>query len=259
MRYEANIPEGQHLGNSSKDSGAQSGLLFDDETGELRGHATWRRVDDAEPVEGPWGDPLLGGQQDTRTQEKRDADAELAGRLAELVVVLAIKGAIAATPHVKRYWGTTLLPRLKELRQRLAAFRLPRFTLGATRAKRALELEAASEIVGSQLTVLEAEPALVMTKAEWDTRLRAMLAMEAFRDTQFDILRRATVVDPKLIIAGEDSDERLTPRELAGHLQRALGSNHEALDESLIVALVEALRRHEQASERRRQIGRIDR
>ncbi|WP_454728195.1 hypothetical protein [Cellulosimicrobium protaetiae] len=255
MRYEANIPDGQHLGNSSKDSGAQSGLLFDDVTGQMVGHATWRRVEDPELRDGSWGD-RHSGQPDTRTQEQRDADAEFAGRLAELLVALAIQGAIAAAPHVKRFWGTMLVPALKVMRERLSSIRLPQFTLDATRAKRALELEAASEVVSSQLAVVETESALAMTKAEWDARMTAMLAAKVFRDEQFNVLRRATVSDPKLIVIGDDPDERLTPRHFAAQVQRALGANPAALDESLYVALVEAVREGEQASEPAKRIGR---
>ncbi|MDF2846953.1 MAG: hypothetical protein K0R97_935 [Oerskovia sp.] len=257
MRYEANIPDGQHLGNSSKDSGAQSGLLFDDETGHMVGHATWRRVEDPEPGEGAWGDPLAGPH-DTRTQEQRDADAEFARLLAELLVALAIQGAIAAAPHVKRFWGTTLVPGLKVLRERLSSIRLPWFTLGATSAKRALEFEAASEVVSSQLAVVDAEPALAMTKSEWDARVTAMLEAEAFRDEQFDILRRATIIDPKMIVVGDDPDERLTPRDFAAVVQRALGANPAALDEGLYVALVDAVRAGEQTSESAKWIGRAE-
>ncbi|MEU2200572.1 hypothetical protein [Isoptericola sp. NPDC019482] len=255
MRYEVNIPDGQHLGNSRQDPGAHTGLLFD-KNGNLVGQATLRPVEEPEPVEMPCGDPFAGVP-NSRTQDQRDADAERAAQLAELLVVLAIKGAITAAPHVNRYWGTTLLPWFKALRQRLSSFRLPQFTVGATSAKRAQDLEAASKVVGSQLAVVEAEPKLTMTKAEWDTRVAAMLTAEAFRNSQFDVLRRATVVDPKVIGVGKDPDTKLTPREYSDHMERALGTIPAALEGGLYAALVNAVHQDEQM-EREKQSGRAE-
>ncbi|MGF0118835.1 hypothetical protein ACQFYA_21280 [Promicromonospora sp. Marseille-Q5078] len=257
MRYETNVPEGLHLGDSDTDPGAKSGLLFD-ASNRLVGQATWRPVEDPPPVDEPWADSF-GNAHDTRTQEQREADAELAGWIAEMVVTLAITGAIVAAPRVKRFWSTTLGPRLKALRERLSSIRLPRFTAEATSTSIARQLEAVGKVVSDQLAVVEPEPALAMTKAEWDARVTAMLAAEAFRDEQFDILRRATVVDPRLIVVGDDPNERLTPREFAAHMQRALDATPAALHDSLYMALLDAVHQDEPTSEPAKRIGPAER
>ncbi|MFE5342592.1 hypothetical protein ACFQ80_20385 [Isoptericola sp. NPDC056578] len=258
MRYETNVPEGLHLGDSDTDPGAKSGLLFD-ESNRLVGQATWRPVEDPPPVEEPWADSFVNAH-DARTQEQREADAELADRIAELVVTLAVVRAVAAAPRVKRFWSMSLGPRLRALRERLSSIRLPRLTADATSANRVRQLEEVGSVVSSELAAVEPEPALAMTKAEWDARVAAMLAAEAFRDEQFDILRRATVVDPKMIVVGDDPDERLTPRDFVVHVQRALGAaGPAALDDSLYAALVDAALQDEPTTESAKRIGPAER
>ncbi|MBR3313699.1 MAG: hypothetical protein IKG18_06135 [Atopobiaceae bacterium] len=46
--FEADIPDGMHMPDASDDSGYKRGLLYDDETGRLSGHAKLRELDESE-------------------------------------------------------------------------------------------------------------------------------------------------------------------------------------------------------------------
>jgi len=110
QNFEVEVPDGMHLGFARDGDGALRGLLFDDDTNDLVGHAKL-----FEP-EGDWSDkPDQSEYLATRSAEEDELIAQSAAALAALVIL----GIEIAAPHVKRWWRNQAAPAVRATRARV--------------------------------------------------------------------------------------------------------------------------------------------
>jgi len=221
--YQPKVPEGQHLGTSRKD-GETIGHLFDDETGKLVGHATWVEVDDDGddgyvPYEPEPDRPL--------TKEEIEAAAELAA----LIVGALIAATTWAAPRVARWWETKVRPGLRRLTKRRSVH---------DGADLQMAVEPKVFVVSADGVELEvAQSRVTMSAREWQARMEALLAAEAFSDEQRRILSQAQIVeDGRALGTG-----RLTPQEVAERIAKALAASPVAQTPEGLSMMMDAVER----------------
>ncbi|PPF20852.1 hypothetical protein [Rathayibacter sp. AY1A7] len=201
------IPDGMHLGTSRLVDGAVVGHLFDDESNELRGHAAWQWNDDSHGADEapPYRSP------DELTPEEREAAIQL-------VAMIVIMVARAASPHVKRWWSAIALPALRTSWQRLRALRSagnPRSAGSHERPETAAPANADTALV-DLLSTLN----VTMNRDEWIRGYQRILASGAVTREQLSIFRAAGTEE-----IGSDPNAPLTETQFADQLQLVLQAN----------------------------------
>lgn len=215
MPYEPIVPDGCHLGTSHGPDGGVNGLLFENGTNRLIGHASWHWVDedDADTASASEQRPLTQGEQ------------ELAAAVAAVLVVALI----AAMPVVKRWWGRTAFPAMqatwRRLARRVRALRKQRRAQGQQSPSDAIAADAVAEVADSTIT---------MSAAEWASRHAAMLAAGAFSDEQRRVLSMARIVEPDVA-----RDQQLTASQFAERIQLKLQANPAALEGTTSARVIE--------------------
>jgi hypothetical protein len=237
MPYEPIVPEGQHLGTSRKVDGAVTGHLFEDGTNGLKGHAAWQWVDEPEPAYGPsykyepWREPLSEKPRELTPEER-----ELANQIIALIVVGTVRAAVAATPHVKRWWNEKAVPPVKSAWKRVTA---PRKATNDAAAATSSSVSRATFVASTTaVEVLVAETKISMGSAEWKERFRAMLAAGAFKDEQLRILSSARIEDDDALLGTQGTMEQLTPQQFADRIKLMLEANPSLLDEETSAELI---------------------
>lgn len=217
MPYEPHIPEGQHLGQSRNEEEAVVGHLFDDETNELKGHATWRWVDEPEEYSArraEYEEPAR-----PLTPEEIEELVEFVG----LVILSIIKVVEVAAPVMKRVWFGKIAPGVKSAVERIKSV--------AKRKSRQTAMPEPTVFVATSQglveTVIQSE--VRMSRAEWEQRLRAMIAAEEFRDEQARLLANALIADTDAAVGEAKSGDVLEPREFAARLTTTLEVRPELL------------------------------
>lgn len=227
MPFEPIVPDGQHLGNSHQVDGAFTGHLFDDGTNELKGHAAWRWVD--EPDEDhSWGYEHEPPRK--LTQEELEQAAQLAVLIGAFIVGLAV----AAKPHVERWWNKAV-PAAKSVWMRVATLRKSKKPVTSTESLSEIRTFVASPS-GVEITVAESK--VKMSSAEWAHRFRAVLAAGAFRDEQLRILSNARIEDAGRGLEGRTVADELTPRQFIDRIKRMLEANPLLLEEETSAELM---------------------
>ncbi|WP_193509619.1 hypothetical protein [Cryobacterium sp. BB736] len=234
MPYEPHIPEGQHLGKSRSEEEAVVGHLFDDETNELKGHATWRWVD--EPEEYSTHRPEYEEPARPLTPEEIEALVEFVG----LVILGIIKVVEVTAPVVKRVWVGKIAPRVKSAFERVKSVR--------KRQSPQIAVPETTMFVATSQGLVETvtQSKIRMSRGEWEQRLRAMVAAEEFRDEQARLLANALITDSAGAVGEAQSGEVLEPREFAARLTATLEARPElitpeAMSEVLRVVLPKEL------------------
>lgn len=214
MGYEPIVPKGQHLGTSHNVNDAVTGHLFDDKTNELKGHAAWRKVDDsAEEVH--WHYHYEAPRQ--LTKEEIEQAAQVAG----LILVGVLKTIQVVTPHVRSWWQRRFKPAT------ISIWRSARAIPRKIRRPNANEIESA--VSNSSVT---------MTPAEWEARIQALLAANAFQKEQILLLSNALVTD------GTVSDGKpleLNAVQVSSRLQEAIEANPLLLQQSASASLYRSI------------------
>ncbi|MGN7702976.1 hypothetical protein [Cellulosimicrobium sp. 22601] len=220
MPYEPVFPEGQHLGTSHQVAGAFTGHLFDDETGDLKGHAAWRWVEE------PEADDSSGGRYEPPVASTAEDSEGI--DLAALIAALAVVGIVAATPHIKRWWNDKGAPKVKAALKRIVPWakgEVPAHTVSSE----VVSTVVVGDAPGTEVAV--SEPVIVMSLAEWQYRFQAMLAAGAFQDEQRRILSGAHVVDGPEDVEARTPSEQLTPGQFADRIRGMLEANPSLHDE----------------------------
>lgn len=237
MPYEPIVPEGQHLGTSRKVDGAVTGHLFEDGTNGLKGHAAWRWIDEPEPDYGPsyeyepWREPPSEKPRELTPEER-----ELANQIIAMIVVGTVRAAVAATPHVKRWWNEKAVPPVKSAWKRVTA---PRKANNKAAAATSSSVSRATFVASTTaVEVAVAESKISMGSAEWKQRFRAMLAAGAFKDEQLRILSSARIEDDDALLETQGTMEQLTPQQFADRIKLMLESNPSLLDEETSAELI---------------------
>ncbi|MFE4951053.1 hypothetical protein ACFQ9V_13205 [Leifsonia sp. NPDC056665] len=214
MPYEPIVPEGQHLGTSHQVGDAVTGHLFEDGTNELKGHASWRWVDE--------GDDASSTYEPEPPRPLTQEELELAAQVAALAAAFIVGVVIEATPHIKRWWSGKAVPAVMAKWKRIAS---------AGKAKRATAAPSApserATFVGSatgvELAVSESK--IEMTGDEWEHRFRAMLAAGAFSAEQYRILSTARVQQNNSELEAVENATLMTPQEFADQIKAVLEAN----------------------------------
>lgn len=191
--------------------GAKVGLLFDNETNGLVGHAPWREVDD-EPAELHVHNYYVAPPTPEEIQAQREHDEAI-----EALITLVLVAAVKATPHVRRWVNEKAVAPVRSAWERRSVARKAK--RGATDDVPSLEREVTfiASATGVEIAVPATE--IRMSRAEWDERVRAMEAAGAFRDEQLRILASARIEGDVVSLDTPDAAEQLT----AAQFGRSIG------------------------------------
>jgi len=229
MPFEPIVPEGQHLGKSSKHADAVTGHLFD-ENNHLQGHAAWEWVDETEPSYSSRDDDYEPPH--PLTQEELEQIAQLVG----LIVIGIVKAVEVTSPLVKRWWIERVRPAINSARERIKGIdkQKPEHAGSDT-----LSQQKPRFVVSASGTELEvAESKLTMSSGEWRARFQAMIAAGTFQERQRQMLANAQVVEDAHSLSARQETEQLTPSQFADRVQAMLMANPALLTESTVTELV---------------------
>lgn len=199
--FDVEIPDGQRLGFSRDTDGAYRAHLFDNETGELVGHAELFEAEDHE--EDSTGTQYGYVPAWEVPKQANLTEEELAEALEALVGLGIIVAALAsrAAPRVKRWWNNTAAPALE------TASRNARTTINSAWTRvigRRPEPGAAVAEIGTATHPARDAPTIELDVAFEDYRVRmsseeardrfvAALMARAFAEEQVKILRSAEI------------------------------------------------------------------
>lgn len=233
---EVEIPDGTRLGFAQDAEGGRRGLLFDNETNKLVGHAELfdhELGDDSWTSSGPSRD---GGDDEDKTDEAAEA-------IAQALTALVFIGLEAAAPHVRQWWQSKAAPALKSAPGKVRS-RVQR--RGRSETTESDDDAVAAGLVQRDPGDASADPRQgrdqlaplgpVMSSSEAEERLAYAVAAMAFAREQMTLLRDARIVDDgQTKLAGALDD--LTPRGLEEAVHLMLEANPSMLNGSDLVAL----------------------
>lgn len=204
QKFEAEIPEGTHLGFAQSPEGGMRGLLFDNETNELIGHAQFFEVAEGDQAdEGHPDSPLV------------DDDAVVAA----IAVALAALAAYAAAPYVKQWLNEKAASALETARDRVKeSFK--------KRTKRMTD----SSDPTNDVELSDPSFAPTITSDEARRRFAEAVGATAFAQAQMDFLGRATVTDDDGSLARLTSLSQLTPQHVEEAIQLLLEADPSLLE-----------------------------
>lgn len=219
-------PDGTHLSQSSQDPGGCRGLVRDNATNNLTGHATLYSITDDDEAESGLSRLLVwvGG-----------------GVLGGIVLGAA---AVKVTPHVVNWWNERMLPamqsRVRNLlrRKRRKQGTLQDKTTEATDAP-ALPLMPADVVCTvfvDQVDALSGEPGTSMSQAEAEERLFAILNAAACIAEQIRALSgtRIESEDSERVELLSGAIRQLSTQRIADGINRLLESDTALLDEATV-------------------------
>ena len=239
MSFQPVIPEGAHLGNSQDNPDAYSGLLFDDESGKLIGHASWVWTDDDDDDDfsyaggsgySPYGPGSAAGQ-DSDVRPLTEEEMEIALQFVTLVAVAVAEASIRLAPHVKRFWISTVKPTAIRVWIKLKSIARPRPAIEVDDEFEALVDDPLEDSSSSPRTteIIVFEEPFTISESEWQIRYDAMIAAARFSEEQRRILASAKIVSDKpkdTLLRGQKS---LTPREFAQRVLPTIVANPDLL------------------------------
>lgn len=286
-RFEVDVPDGQHLGHSKDSGGAYRGLMFDDKTNELVGHAELREVRDRAKKRGrsaASNEPEDAASPQAGRAERHDVeepdslpncdyvtnDSEPSTGWGEVLGAAVLLGvAVAAAKglqhvHNRDEDGRSAQARRRSKRKARAEVSSARAGLPSTpsvasagwyvdpydgRCLRYWDGQAwTSHVVmnpdvghlappalapAQHAAVVQREPTVSMSIAEWQHRLRAMLLARAFSEDQLRLLSQARIEDASpALLDLQRALAQLTPHEISHRIQLMLEANPAALTEA---------------------------
>lgn len=220
-------PEGTHLSQSRQDPGGLNALVRDDETGNLKGHATLHPIIDD------------------------DMESDLS-RLLVLVSGAALGGivlgaaAVKVTPHVISWWNERMLPAMQSRMRVRNLFRRKRRKQGALQNETAkttdapalplTEADVACAAFVEQVDALSGEPGTPMSQAEAEEHLFAILIMAANIAERLRKLSSARIEaeDSERVELLSDAIRQLSTQRIADGINRLLESDTASLDEATV-------------------------
>ena len=232
MPYEPIIPSGQQLGTSHEVDGAVTGHLFED--GKLKGHAAWQWVDEPEEDHSP-DDEYEPPRQ--LTQE----ELELAAKIAAVIVIVIVAAVNEATPHIKRWWSEKALPTAKSAWRRIAGLRRNNDETPSSPLPTMTRSTFVASAAGVEVAVADSK--IRMSRAEWESRFRSMLAADRFRNQQLQILSQSQIDDDSVVNASKNA-EQLTPQQFAERIKSTLEANPSLLNEEASAELMRIFNGH---------------
>jgi hypothetical protein len=206
-KYWVEIPVGMHLG-SSRDSEGSRGLLFDDKTNTLQGHADLFEVEEDDDYEYSSGND--------ESEDRPLTEEELEQAILGIVVLVTITAMAIyafntkALPRIRAWWASSVVPRLERFKKRLrSASDEPDHEVALGIVKERVNVSGINTVEFSrELDVALHEYRDRMTGAEAHERLRAIEFAEAF------------IAEQRQAIANADFDLRDYFAEINNHVER---------------------------------------
>ncbi len=237
---EAEVPDGARLGLAQDAEGGLRGLLFDEDTGKLIGHANLFEYDDSDDD---------SDDAPPRRDQEVDVVVEV---IAQVLTNLVIYSVEKAAPHVQNWWNDKAVPTLKE--KAVPAIKAaPRKVISAVKRTNRRAGSDDTDLT-DVLAVNEAKPSVrvsepphnvempgpVMSSAEAQQRLARAVAAVAFAREQMRDLQNATIIeDDDQAFAGLLNE--ITPQHLEKAIRMALETNPLMLDSPNVPALTVSL------------------
>jgi hypothetical protein len=171
-----------------------------------------------------------------------EQDKELAEALANLVKLGIITAAVAAAPHVKKWWTDKVVPTFRGARDGVKSTfkRVPhrRKDHGpSSTAVVASVVDPAPVQSSSELAVAFQDYRTRMSSVEARERFVAALVARAFSDAQMNILQNAQIEDEEGPVELEGAIRALTPQDVAETLKEILERNPSLLDRVTLTEL----------------------
>jgi hypothetical protein len=244
-KYNVEVPDGQHLGLSRDTDGAYRAHLFDDESNDLVGHAELFVPEEDEADAANLQDVYVWDARRTESDEEPD---ELALALGNLVALGIIAAAMAAAPHISRWWNNKTLPVFKPTRDRIEStwnrIAKPRKADSRVAPAELIILSDptpgdAADIVDAALEGLRAS----MSSAEARQRLVAALMAAAFIEEQLGILRNTRIEDEEGPLEFESAMHALTPQQIGDSVNLMLEKDPSLLDRETLAGIGKILDR----------------
>jgi hypothetical protein len=235
--FDVEVPDGQHLGISRDTHGAYRAHLFDDETNDLVGHAEL-----FEPHEDESSSPNIEHVYVSGSGAAEEAPYQLSDEELEALATLVITAAVAAAPHIKKWWTDKVVPTFSVSRDGVkSAFkRVPyrRKDRGPTgTAVGASEVDPAPVQSNSELALAFQDDRIRMSSVEARERFVAALVAQAFSDAQMKILQHGQIEDEEGPVELENPIRALTPHGVAETLKGILESKPSLLDRGTLTEL----------------------
>ena len=231
-QFEVNVPDGQHLAVARDANGAMRGLLFDDKTNRLVGHA------DLYPV-GDNASRAAGRVDPAPARQLSPAERELLNQLIELGVYLTSEGVKWVAPRIKTWFVGTVLPAMKTTVKKLQDKSTPPEEAELRRITITDETVVAS-VTGAELAAVE--PEVTMTSTEFLQRFSALRAAKAFEDEQWRLLSAARIDDGEGQIEAKEASGELASYQFAHLVQDILNTNPALFDDGTVEELIRIMR-----------------
>lgn len=243
--YKLISKEGTHLASSNDTKGASRGILFDDNTNKLVGHAEWVKVDESEYE----SDYLNEYQQKAELSPEEQKSAQLVADVIAAGTVYVLTKYVA--PRVERWWQNTAVPTMKEKWKILTDKRKDK---PAPKDKKRSKLhsneiitanESVPRIFSNRLEEAYEKYMNDMTSEEAQRELLDIFILSALLTTKIRKLSNARIINgdvPGEYLEGQKILERLTAPEYIGSINQILEKNPQLMEEKTAV-LSEILRR----------------
>ena len=230
--------EGTHLASSNDTEGTSRGILFDDNTNKLVGHAEWVKVDKSE-YESDYSHDYQENQQKVELSPEEQKSAQLVGEAIAAATVYVLTEYVA--PRVERWWQNTAVPTMK---QKWKIFTDKRKDKPSPKDKKRSKLHT-NEIV----TANESVPGMFshrleeayerymndMTSEEAQRELLDIFILSALLTTKIRKLSNARIIingwAPEEYLEGQKILERLTTPEYIGSVNQILKNNSQLMEE----------------------------
>lgn len=245
---EVEVPEGARLGFARDTEGGMRGLLFDEETNELVGHATLYDVDEGS------SESVQGGISPPQQDEELDVVIEI---IAQALALVAIYSVEKAAPHVRDWLKNKAVPAVKNKAVPAVKGVPGRVKAAPGKVKATLKRRNASKSLKGNPVVVEMAvsgdadavaisdapaPGLkvrgpVMSSSEAAQRLAQAVTAMAFAREQMRILHQANIVDDEGPVALASALKELSPQHLEEAIRTILEADPRMLERSTSVAI----------------------
>lgn len=233
--------KGTHLASSNDTKGASRGILFDDKTNELVGHAELIKVDESE-YESDYSYDYQENQQKIELSPEDQKFAQLVGEAIAAGTVYVLTEYVA--PHVNRWWQNKVVPTMTE---KWKTFTDKRKDKPSPKGKKKSKLHT-NEIVAANETVPgmfshgleEAYEKYMndMTSEEAQRELLDIFILSALLTAKIRKLSNARIINgdaPGEYLDGQKILERLTTPEYIGSINQILEKNSQLMEEKAAV------------------------
>ncbi|MFH9734420.1 hypothetical protein [Streptomyces sp. NPDC017260] len=232
-RVEIEYEEGTQLGRSRDGDGASSPNLFVPGSKGVKGQVKIYDIDEGE------GDSLTDPPPVVYVTDEYGADSRARERLEpeEIIeaLVILIKAAERAAPHLKRWWNDQARPFMQSTRNRLARTRKTDSQAIAPESPTLVESvssEASQELVASPEGCRAS-----MSSVEARERFVAALVARVFSEEQLRTLRHARIEDEDGPLGLNGVMETLTPKRIEDSVTLMLEANPSLLNEETLAEI----------------------